>query len=207
MPLVDGYEATARIREYELHAGRRTPIVALTAQAFEEDKKKCKDFDMDGYLCKPFRSRQLNETIHALFHFPEIVKVQGSAEATISEVDQEDNEQVFGLEEALIGVDQDLELLKQLSEMFVNDAPQYSITIKEAIADRDFEQLRKSTHKLKGVVTNFSATKAYHVASVLESMSKEGNLWAKIEKQYVRLDNEIRALQDALRGFLQKGKV
>ncbi len=207
MPVMDGYEATARIREKELQTDRRTPIVALTAQAFEEDKKKCQEFDMDGYLSKPFRSKQLNETIHVLFHFPETVEVQGSAEDIISEVDQEGKEQVFGLEEALIGVDQDQELLKQLSEMFVDDAPQYLITVKEAIAHRDYELLRKSTHKLKGVVTNFSATKAYHVASVLEKMSKEGVLWAKIEKQYLRLDNEIRALQDALRRFLQRGKV
>jgi CheY-like chemotaxis protein len=58
MPVVDGLEATRQIREiYAAQpdaAVRAPPIVALTANAFEEDRRRCLDAGMDDYLAKPF---------------------------------------------------------------------------------------------------------------------------------------------------------
>lgn len=54
MPNMDGFEATAKIREQQAQRGEQaTPIVALTANAMEEDEKRCLDAGMDGYLSKP----------------------------------------------------------------------------------------------------------------------------------------------------------
>jgi CheY-like chemotaxis protein len=55
MPEVDGLEATRRIRRAETERGRaRTPIIALTANAFEDDRERCVVAGMDGFLTKPF---------------------------------------------------------------------------------------------------------------------------------------------------------
>jgi CheY-like chemotaxis protein len=53
MPEMDGYQATAAIRNLERNRGGRIPIVALTAHAHPDDERKCLDAGMDGYLTKP----------------------------------------------------------------------------------------------------------------------------------------------------------
>ncbi|MEO8057950.1 MAG: ATP-binding protein [Burkholderiales bacterium] len=61
MPGMDGFEATARIREFERATGTsRVPIVALTANALESDRLRSMDAGMDEHLAKPFHEQELN---------------------------------------------------------------------------------------------------------------------------------------------------
>jgi PAS domain S-box-containing protein len=59
MPVMDGYETTLAIRRNEAVSGKHMPIIALTANATEEDKKKCLETGMDDYLTKPVKSEKL----------------------------------------------------------------------------------------------------------------------------------------------------
>ncbi|MDF2613819.1 MAG: domain S-box protein [Clostridia bacterium] len=59
MPIMDGYEAAKSIREKEMNSNIHTPIIALTANATEEDKRKSIEAGMDGYLTKPIKSENL----------------------------------------------------------------------------------------------------------------------------------------------------
>jgi CheY-like chemotaxis protein/anti-sigma regulatory factor (Ser/Thr protein kinase) len=61
MPVMDGIEATRRIRADE--RGRRTPIVALTADALSRDRERCLAAGMDDFLTKPVGSQQLAATV------------------------------------------------------------------------------------------------------------------------------------------------
>lgn len=64
MPGLSGTEATRRIREAEAAEGRgRVPIVALTANAFEEDRRACLDAGMDAFLAKPLKKADLFRTL------------------------------------------------------------------------------------------------------------------------------------------------
>jgi len=58
MPVMDGYEATKRIREQEA-SSKRTPIIALTANVLNEDKERCLSSGMDAYLTKPIQRQEL----------------------------------------------------------------------------------------------------------------------------------------------------
>lgn len=53
MPIMDGLEATEKIRASEKKSGRHIAIVAMTANAFEEDRERCQRAGMDGYIAKP----------------------------------------------------------------------------------------------------------------------------------------------------------
>jgi CheY-like chemotaxis protein len=67
MPDVDGIEATRRIRATEAQeATRRTPIVALTANAFAEDREACLAAGMDAFLTKPLDRERLAEALTAV---------------------------------------------------------------------------------------------------------------------------------------------
>jgi CheY-like chemotaxis protein len=59
MPEMDGFEATAAIRESERGTGRHQRIIAMTAHAMKGDDQRCVDAGMDGYLAKPIRGEDL----------------------------------------------------------------------------------------------------------------------------------------------------
>ena len=64
MPVMDGYEATGRIREAESRCGiRRTPIIALTAHAVEEEARRTVLAGMDLHLTKPMERRSIAEAV------------------------------------------------------------------------------------------------------------------------------------------------
>ena len=65
MPVMDGVEAAHHIRDLETQLGRRTPILALTANATTEDRLRCEQAGMDGFLTKPIRPARLLEAIGA----------------------------------------------------------------------------------------------------------------------------------------------
>jgi CheY-like chemotaxis protein len=66
MPVMDGLVATRAVRSAE--AGRsRTPIIALTANATDDERKACFDAGMDGYLTKPVSVEALRNTLGAWF--------------------------------------------------------------------------------------------------------------------------------------------
>jgi two-component system sensor histidine kinase/response regulator len=75
MPEVDGLTATMAIRDRERHTGAHIPIVAMTAHALKEDRQRCLDAGMDGYLPKPINASQLYQTIG------EVLAAVGSPEA------------------------------------------------------------------------------------------------------------------------------
>jgi len=67
MPEMDGIEAAREIRKREEETGKHIPIVALTANAFEEDKKKCLEAGMDEYATKPIKIDELFSIIEGIF--------------------------------------------------------------------------------------------------------------------------------------------
>ncbi len=67
MPIMDGYSATREIRRLKSSAKADIPIVAMTANAFDTDRKKCFDVGMNGHIGKPFNAEDVASELGAIF--------------------------------------------------------------------------------------------------------------------------------------------
>jgi two-component system, sensor histidine kinase and response regulator len=70
MPEMDGFEATASIREKERTTGTRLPVIAMTAHAMKGDEERCLMAGMDGYISKPISPQKLFETLEKYLSVP-----------------------------------------------------------------------------------------------------------------------------------------
>ena len=70
MPVMDGYEAAKAIRELSAGWKKRLPILAMTANAFDEDRQKVLAAGMDGHLAKPVDVNKLLGTLADIFEVP-----------------------------------------------------------------------------------------------------------------------------------------
>ena len=68
MPMMDGYEATRRIRALEDPALAGIPILAMTANAFDEDRRAAAECGMNGFLSKPIQIEEVLLTLQGVFH-------------------------------------------------------------------------------------------------------------------------------------------
>ena len=68
MPIMDGYEATEQIRSLDREDAVQVPIIAMSADVFEESANTAIERGMDGYISKPFNNDQLFRTLKKLIN-------------------------------------------------------------------------------------------------------------------------------------------
>jgi PAS domain S-box-containing protein len=82
MPVLDGLEATRRIRKMENGCSSHVPIVAMTAHAMKGDRDRCIDAGMDAYIPKPFRQQELNRVLGNIFSDASVASASESDSVT-----------------------------------------------------------------------------------------------------------------------------
>lgn len=102
-------------------------------------------------------------------------------------------------------VNRDMELLRDLVDLFEQQCPVLLEGIESAIGRGAYADLQKLSHKLKGSLLQFSAQQAAAIASTLEEMAKQRKLEGA-EPALARLNAEIARLLPALRAMIQGGK-
>jgi PAS domain S-box-containing protein len=193
MPEMDGFEATAHIRAQEHGTGRHLPIIAMTAHAMKGDRERCLAAGMDGYVSKPVRAQELYQALAALE--PAAAAPETAASSPPREPLPMDRaallEQVGG----------DEEILRQVIQVFLEEASPLMTEMRQALAGGNAARLEKAAHSLKGAAGLFAVPGVPEAARQLEALGRAGQL-AEAAEVCGRLEHELGRLKPALAALL-----
>ncbi len=170
MPVLDGLEATRRIREMEHEAGTHIPIIAMTAHALVGDRDRCLASGMDDYISKPIRigqtlaviGRATGTTPGVAFNEPSPIPLTPSP--------------LVDWDQAFDTVGGDESLLRELVQVFVDEADLMLNEIQLAVDSQNIKDLRRSAHAVKGALQHLGAGGTAETAKQLEFLSESEQL-------------------------------
>jgi polar amino acid transport system substrate-binding protein len=172
MPVMDGFTATRELRKDERY--KALPILAMTANATHEDRKRCEEAGMDDHIAKPIIPKVLFETLlkwvpHMERELPDTPD-NDAADATPVELPEL---QGVDTEAGLARVGGNVRSYLKLLNKFAENQSDAINEIRSAITDGDGELSVRLAHTLKGVGGAIGATALQEAAAKLEATLKE----------------------------------
>jgi PAS domain S-box-containing protein len=210
MPVLDGYEATGRIRSREGDL-RHTHIVAMTAHAIEGDREKCIAAGMDDYLSKPLRFEDLRAIIKKYQPATPAPEAAIGAELPVP-LSSAEPVVAPGRIDALreLETDDSGGILNELIDTFMESAPQIVAAAERALEQDAAGTVARCAHTLMGSCSNFGAKPLQDLAGQLESLARSPEFHESTEAktQAAQLLRAIRAeidrVGDALNQYRTK---
>jgi CheY-like chemotaxis protein/HPt (histidine-containing phosphotransfer) domain-containing protein len=213
MPHLNGFEATAAIRERERAWGGHVPIIAMTANAMKGDREKCLDAGMDDYVHKPVRAKTLHQALERNAATADEPKRELAVRSAIEAVAAKGA--APGDEDGPVEVEADVfdaarfrkntgddELMRTLLDLFEEEADGSLANIDKAVVARDAEALHHAAHALKGMVGNFSADRVFNCIRDLDDKARHGELEGAC-RMVPDAKSELAQLRAALKAFRQ----
>ncbi len=196
MQIMDGYEATKRIRAIEKERDTHIPIIALTALVFKDDVQKCLDAGMDDYVSKPFYEKDLIGVIVKFFSNIKYAK-------EIDEQSQDEQSQnILNKKDALLRAGDDWETFELMSDTYFDFSKEQLGLIKKALEEKDIEQIHTIAHTLKGTLSMIGSIEAMQSAKSLEHISKESEDFEEIKEAYDKFILDIKVFDIELKKFI-----
>ena len=208
MPVMDGVAAAKAIRAREKPEGGHLPIIACTASVTPADRERCAKAGMDDFVGKPFRADVLLNAVEqaVLSTEPAQPEAEGGCEtpavvsadagpdfanASAAPVDWQDALARLG----------DEDLLREMAEIFLSQAPELAANIETARRNGDAEDLRRAAHTLKGSASVISALPVVQAALRLENLGRGGLLEEALPAQR-DLEDRLEHCKSALKEIL-----
>lgn len=187
MPVMDGLEATRRIRRM----GLKTPIVAVTASAMPEDRKRCLKAGMNGYVTKPIDVGEIDKLIRERRGDSWVVDID--ADVPITESWHCLDSYPVNRHAALTRMGGNLKLYKELFRCFASEIPAHVVVLRAAADSEDGEKVRQAAHKIKGAAVALGADTLRDKLQEIELKGKNRNfdglavLVADVELEFEQL--------------------
>ncbi|WP_420476312.1 response regulator [Noviherbaspirillum sp. ST9] len=185
MPVLDGLEATQRIRAAE-GTERRTPIIALTACTGQGEQERCLAAGMDDFLSKPIRPQLLGDVLARWL--PRAAAVTTN-DATPCEDELDEVKEMFGAD------------FSELASLYQNDGAPRLAAMREAAAAGDCAKLAKVAHAFGGSCASIGATGLSALSKTVETAAKAGSL-ESFEQRMDAIENEYRRVCGKLQSLL-----
>ena len=222
MPVMDGYTATRKIREWEKEVQKANsvlspqssalPIIAMTAHAMAGDEEKSLTAGMNGHVTKPIDPDQLFATLQKWIqptgkHVPVRPAVASAAKSAATETVPPktvlpDSLPGFDLAEGLKRLRGNQSLYRKLLLDFGAKYTQVAAEIRQALDAGDLKQAHSLIHNLKGLAGNLAATELQAAAIEMEKLVKGGQAKAVSQKQldpkFARLEKSINHALEAV---------
>jgi len=169
MPHMDGMEATKYIRE-NWPKERQPAIIAMTAGALKEDRDLCFASGMNDYISKPIDINKLRDVIVRCRRIDEYIPSEEIVCKTQKEYE------IFDRKELLDRMNGDEELVKELLELFLNNAPLQIEVLKQAFNERNLDLLIYQVHTIKGASGNMGAKLLVDTSVAIEIRARKGHM-------------------------------
>lgn len=192
LPVMDGLEATRRIRNSDNPRAKELPIVALTAGVSNQEKENCFLAGMNDFLPKPIEKEALFQVI--------IKNVIGPQKATYQTDDLlEPDVPHFDEDKLLEKIDHDTDLMKSLLEMAAEEYPKFLQQMKTACENKDACSVKSIAHTLKGSAYNLEMTAMGDIARKMEFHHEDPEvlllLLESLEKEWKNVQNILEQKQ------------
>jgi PAS domain S-box-containing protein len=189
MPLMNGYEATQKIREAERERGGHIPIIAMTAHAMAGTQEECLKNQMDAYLSKPIDTNALSRHLN----FVEKVKVPKKEQA----ISTADDLVIMDLDQTMKLFGHNTALFNEIATQFIKDVLQCLQQMKDHLAQDDYPKVLQNAHSIKGMILIFSAQRTLQaIKSVEESIGKQ-NCVSRVQVLENEINDLVKAIQTA----------
>jgi hypothetical protein len=190
MPVMDGYTATAWIRNREAEGNLpRLPIIALTADVFAEDRQRCLAAGMDDFIGKPIDIAKLAEVLARWLPG----RQPAIATPTLA---------VFDARALYTQLGDERDLIVAVVQSATNDLTNYFSQLDQAIADDNLKDALRLLHTLKGLAAMVGGSRLAAAFSTAEGRLKAGHFPEDIELTALR--DEYQTLLDALPTWLRE---
>jgi len=193
MPVMDGFTATERIREFEEENGKtKTPIVAMTANAMAEDKERCFTVGMNDYLSKPVDVNSVNKLVRKwqrkivrsktngrpVINGSEVEEIRDKTTQTDKNIVEDQihiDQKAINMLKGLVN-DKNPNFFKNQVESFVSQVEEELATLQKNLQDSDFKNLKETAHRFKTSCGIVGAKILTNACQNLEEKSLESDL-------------------------------
>jgi len=197
MPVMDGFEATRIIRKTEISSNHHIPIIAMTANTTQEDRKSCLSAGMDDYVSKPVNVETVTRILDRWLYTERLRTGNGSGSQS------ESMPQFKTIDEQIIQSIRSLQangqpdLLTDLIDTYFKESAEALEFIEKAIETTDFNLLLLKSHDLNGGSRNMGAIALAELCRRLELQARNGAL-ENANKIFQEIKQEYQQVKEAL---------
>jgi signal transduction histidine kinase/DNA-binding response OmpR family regulator len=179
MPVMDGFEATAAIRDPESGVlNHRIPIIAMTANAMPEDREACLKAGMDDYLMKPVKKKELAMIFDKWLK--RAIPEQNDGAPTVAAPLEERDDQpggplLFDKAAMLENLDGDEETARSILNDALTEIPKGVARLLEYCRREDIQEIHHQAHSIKGMAANLCMPSLREIAWQMETAAKNNN--------------------------------